>query len=224
MEKINSFKETILNPDKIVNYAKEKGKVWKQVVLLLIDGCLLGYNFFNSNLMVPLSPFTIVLTSLMLILGIFLLSIFVFSYLLLTWLVMWIYLTVRKGNARETNPTTTETPKTPVQFTKKDLKGIIKLCSYCFLIPFLIFHLILFGLNNLLISINYIYVVVYINAYGKYLLYAWIFALTLYSDQNIDKTLKYKFNAIIFCSFLVAYAFESWLNFSGVMVIVGLFL
>ncbi len=219
-----SFKEIILNPDKIVNYAKEKGKVWKQIVLLLIDGCLMGYNFFYSNLLVPISPNTMLLTSLMLLLGIFLLSVFVFSYLLLTWLVMWIYLTIRKDNKREAKSITTEAPKTPVQFTKKDMKGIIKLCSYCFLIPFLIFHLVLFGLNVLLISIDYIYVVVYINAYSKYLLYAWIFALTLYSIQNTDKTLKYKLNAVIICSFLMAFAIESALNFYGVMVVVGLFM
>jgi len=219
--KFRSFQEVFTNPDKIIDYSKENWSFIRFTLIIIIAGALFGYNFFWTTFILVITPPMIIWALGMLFLGILILDIFIYLYIFILWLSFTILLKIMSKN--ESPEKKSEKIDESLELIKKEnLFSWIKVFSYCFLIPFLIYNFFEFILTVFFLSLNMPYVAVYIKDYGKFLLYAWILSLTLYSTHNIDKTQKYKVNAIILISFLITYGIVFILTFYGVAAITNL--
>lgn len=220
---IKSKVEIFTNPNKIVDYAKEKWKKRNFVILIVVGGLLTGFNFFLTNFLVMVTASTFVWILLMLSFGIILLLSFVAYYLGLIWLVTWIYLKASGVKGGNISPNPEKKEENAIVLVKNDIRKRLKIFSYCFLVPFLIYNLIQAVLTVFFLRLHWTAALVY-KDYGKFLLYAWILSLSLYSTQDIDKSQKYKLNIVVLSSFLVAYLILYLITFYGTILIINIIL
>ncbi len=152
----------------------------------------------------------------MLLAGALVLSIFMTIYVLLTWIILRVYLIIDKRTAGA------EEKKTNMNsISRENLKSWVKLFSYCFLLPFLIYQLILAGCIMFFSFLDMPYAFVYVKDFGMLLAYAWIFSLILYSMRNLDTSQKYKLNILVLASFLGSYLIGQWLVTQGVEAVMA---
>jgi len=222
-DKVKKFTDIFTNPNRIIEYSKEKWSFFKYSLIIIIAGLLFGFNFFFSNFLILVKPQIYIWVLGICAIGVIMLDIFIYVYILLLWILIKVFLNYdERMNIESKNQGSNE--KKDDYITKENFLIWIKVFSYCFLIPFLIYNLIFFLLIILLLALKLTYVIVYISNLGKFILYAWILAITLYSTQNINKSQKYKINTIILGSFILSYAICSFLNFQGVILLTEIIL
>ncbi|MGQ4876249.1 MAG: hypothetical protein ACP6IY_19445 [Promethearchaeia archaeon] len=200
---IKKFVEIFINPDKIIEYAKTKWSFLKFSLIIIIAGTLLGFNFFWSNFIINVNISMALIIFALFIIGIIALDLFIYFYILLLWILTFIFIKITEKRDKKF-----QEDENRILITRKNLFMQIKILSYCFLIPFLIYNLMVFILNLFLIRIEYFYVIAYINHYGKYILYTWILTLSLYATLNINKKQKFWFQLFIIISFIIGI----WVN------------
>jgi len=208
--------EIFTNPDKIIDYSKEHWSFLKYSFIALLAGVILGFNFFQSNFMIQIFSGIIVVYPILLLVGWAVLAIFLGEYLLLIWFMARIYLKI-SDKTRE--PNEGEIKSNGNLITKENLFERIKVISYCYLIPFLIYEIVAFGLTILLYILQDLYLVVIIKDFGTLLIYVWIIPLTLYSLNDVDESQKYKMSAIVLISLLLAYMIQYFTVFYFTQVI-----
>jgi hypothetical protein len=201
--RINSIREIFTNPNRIINYSLEKWSLGKFIILSLISGYIYGINFFYSNFNINLTLNNIGLVSMIFLAGILLLYFLISPYLVLSYLFSKIFLKIDKKNREEISQP--EEVITLKYINKRNLKNWVQLYSYCFLIPFFLYNLIIFLVNLLLLSLELTYVVSYLWVYSRILLYFWIISLTLYSATKLDDRYKFRINLIQLISFGISY-------------------
>ena len=197
--------EIFVNPDKIIDYSKEHWSFLKYSLLSLVTGVLLGFNFFQSNFMLQIFSGLLPLYPVLLLAGWAVIAIFLAEYLFLAWLMARIYL---KFSDTKREPNEGENKSEGNLITKENLFSRIKVISYCYLIPFLFYELIAFPLTILFYILQDLYLVVMVKDFGTLLIYVWIIPLTLYSLKDMDKSQKYKMDAVVMIALLVAYMIQ----------------
>ena len=197
--------EIFTNPDKIIDYSKEHWSFLKYSLLALITGVLLGFNFFQSNFMLQIFSGLLPLYPVLLLAGWAVIAIFLAEYMFIVWLMARIYL---KFSDTKREPNEGEDKSKGNLITKENLFCRIKVISYCYLIPFLIYELVAFPLTILFYILQDLYLVVIVKDFGTLLIYVWIIPLTFYSLNDVDESQKYKMDAVVMIALLVAYMIQ----------------
>jgi hypothetical protein len=190
------------NPEIIVDYAKNKWSFGKFSLIILIGGFAFGFNFFWSNFIIPFQPGNYIFFIVFPLLGAFVFDMAVYSIIGLLWLSLKIYLKF-VGNRSEASSEIMKNSEKEI--TLDNYWDWIKVFSYCYLLPYAIYSIVLLGVNILLISMGLYYIMVYIRDFSKFFTYIWIITLMIYSTRNLKKEQKYKIQFILLTCFALLY-------------------
>jgi hypothetical protein len=217
---LKSIKELFTNPDIIVNYSREKWSVGRFCIFFFATGVLAGFNFF-WGMLTTTNVFSIPGFFLYLLLfGVILLENFLFDYILIIWIALKLYLFVIGKEKRESEALSSENTNEKEFLVKKDIGNWLKLFTFNFLIPLLIYNVIQAILTVFFVAIRFPPALVY-KDYFKFLAYLWILSLTLYSTQQFNKSQKYKINAIVISAFLIAFLLVTLLTYYGTILVIN---
>jgi hypothetical protein len=149
------------------------------------------------------------------LLAVVIFSAFMVLYPFLIWLMVRVYLKICDRKRKNKDSVSSKVNL----ITRSNLLNRILVISYCFLIPFLFFALASFSLTILLYVLKTIYLVVIIKDFGTIMIYVWIVPLTLHSIKDLDKSQKYKMEAIILIALFIAHMVQYFTVFSLSQVI-----
>ena len=215
---LKSIPEIFTKPEKIVNYAENKWSFGKFSLIIFIGGLAFGFNFFWSTFTIPFQPSNYIWIVLFPILGAFIFDMSVYFFIGLLWLFIKIYLKLW-GDISEALRESKEKPKNEI--TKKNYWDWIKVFSYCYLLPFAIYSIVLMGVNILLISMGLHYVIVYLRDFSKYFTYIWMVTLMIYSTRDLKKEQKYKIQFILLACFALQYLIGT-ITFFNIEMYIGI--
>ena len=199
---LKSIPELFINPEIIVDYAKNKWSFGKFSLIILIGGFAFGFNFFWSNFIIPFQPGNYIFFIVFPLLGAFVFDMAVYSFIGLLWLSIRIYLKFGEDRSEGSSESKEKLVK---DITRENYWGWIKVFSYCYLLPYAFYSIIMMGVNILLISMGLYYIIVYIRDFSKFFTYIWIITLMIYSTRDLKKEQKYKIQFILLTCFALLY-------------------
>jgi len=199
---LKSIPELFTKPERIVDYAKNKWSFGKFSLIILVGGLASGFNIFWTNFIIPFQPSNYLWFVLFPFLGAFVLDMAVYSFIGLLWLFITIFLKFR-GDRSEVSSESNE--KLENEITGENYWDWIKVFSYCYLLPYALYSIIMMGVNILLISMELYYIMVYLRDFSKYFTYIWIVTLMIYSTKNLKKEQKYKIQFLLLTCFALLY-------------------
>ncbi|MHA1271634.1 MAG: hypothetical protein ACTSPY_17715 [Candidatus Helarchaeota archaeon] len=183
MVKLDFIKNLINDPEKTIKPIQSNYNIWKTLLLFICYSILGCFNFWSANFIISYNV-DLMLILIFIILGFISAGYFIINYL--------IYLVIFLRLFSDNKST-------------KHAWSNTKTILWYYLIPSILFHLILFCVNLILanIHLNYIFVYLYDNA--KFILYAWVLSLSLYFIIHQEKNHKFKHMLLVLIPFLISY-------------------
>jgi hypothetical protein len=171
---------TFLHPGGIDLFAANRRGPGLLIIASLAAGLIYGFNFFWSNFIIDIRPLSFVLPTA----GVFLAYALFALYFLL-------YLCLRRFFVPCSAPSSQALE--PLRI------------AYFFFFPFLFFQFFLLVLNIILLQFDLMAVVVYINDYFRFFIYAWILAATVSEIHKKAVTYSYRRGFLLIVSFGLAF-------------------
>ncbi|MHA1229414.1 MAG: hypothetical protein ACTSRP_01760 [Candidatus Helarchaeota archaeon] len=198
------FVEYYINdPEKCFKFIQNNYSFLKTLIVYIYLSLLISANFWNVNFIIPFTKLDPILLIIFILTGFISIAYFVINY------IIYLYLSLRLFSKSK---------------KEKKLWKRIKTLIWIYLIPMAIFHTIIFLLNMILLNIHLNYVAIYIYDYGKYIIYAWIFSLSIYYSNQFDESKKFKNMLLVLVPFIICYILAFTVNYVLVVLLFKLFL
>jgi hypothetical protein len=179
-------KNRLLLKNLLFPYGVECRRDWTKTGFVLLfsifAGLLFGFNFFWSNFVIEFTPLAAVLPAAGIVLTYSLFGLFILFHFFLT----------RFFRRTRNSPEAGNAPRTGQLYR-------------LFFLPLFSFQLLLTFCTAVFLMLDWVSLMVYINDYFRFFIYAWIIAGMMQLTVHIPKPERYRENVLLLCSFCLAF-------------------